>query len=486
MNKHSLFDLTPSRFLPRWRWAVVAASALSACSFAPDYKRPDMSVENMWPVTSSAARIVETTIVPEMLWQDFVLDANLREVIALSLANNRDLRAAAFNIEQARAQYQIRRADQLPTVGLSATGLRQPASDGSGAVASVYTAGLALPVWEVDFFGRLSNLKEAAVAQFMATDEARKSVQISLIASVANTWLSLQVNDELLALTQTTLRTRDESLKLVTLRHRYGAASELDLRLAESQAAAARAVFSQQQRLRALDVNALTLLVGATPSPQFLVTVKPAGASTDRPHLFKPLPVGLPSEVLIRRPDIQQAEWQLKAANANIGAARAAYWPRITLTASGGAVSGDLGNLFKNGTSAFTLAPQAFLPIFDFGRNEAATDSAHAAKAAAIAQYEKSIQVAFREVSDALVALSTLNEQLSAQQAQVFAEGERAKLTELRFANGIGSSLDVLDAQRSLLAAQQALSQLKLAQWQNQVALYKTLGGGWTDTIAAK
>ncbi len=486
MNKRSLLDLVSSRAVPRWTWTALAAAALSACTFAPNYNQPGLSVDNVWPVTPPNAGNDASSHAHALQWQDFVLDANLRDVIALSLANNRDLRAAAFNIEQARAQYQIRRADQLPTVGLSATGLRQPASDGSGAIASVYTAGLALPVWEVDFFGRLSNLKDAALAQYMATDEARKSVQISLIAAVASTWLSLQVNDELLGLSQDTLRSRDESLKLVALRHRYGAASELDLRLAESQAAAARVVLSQQQRLRALDVNALTLLVGATPPPKFLQRDKPAESGTNTTNLFKAIPVGLPSEVLIRRPDIQQAEWQLKAANANIGAARAAYWPRITLTASGGAVSGDLGNLFKNGTSAFTLAPQAFLPIFDFGRNEAATDSAHAVKAAAIAQYEKAIQVAFREVSDALVALSTLTEQLSAQQAQVIAEIERAKLTELRFANGIGSSLEVLDAQRSLLASKQALSQLKLAQWQNQVTLYKTLGGGWTDTIASK
>jgi len=199
--------------------------------------------------------------------------------------------------------------------------------------------------------------------------------------------------------------------------------------------------------------------------------------------LFKALPVGLPSEVLLRRPDIQQAEWQLKAAYANIGAARAAYLPRITLTASAGAVSSDLANLFKNGTGAFTLAPQVFLPLFDGGRNSAGLDLARAGMAVGVAQYEKSIQTAFREVADALVTRTTLNEQLAAQEAQVYAESQRTQLTELRFANGIGNSLDVLDAQRALMAAQQALSQLTLAHRQNLVALYKTLGGGWTDKV---
>lgn len=483
MNKHFT---NPSIRSSRGRrnavsaFTLVALAAVSACSFTPDYNRPELPVDKAWPVAQTAAP-ADAMPAHEMSWQSFVLDAHLREMIDLALANNRDLRVAALNIEQTRAQYQIRRADQFPTIGLASTGLRQPASDGSGAIANLYTAGLAMPAWEVDFFGRLGSLKEAALAQYMATDEARKAAQISLIAAVANAWLSLQANDDLLALTQDTMRSRDESLRLVSLRHRYGAASELDLRLAESQAAATRAAFAQQQRLRALDVNALTLLLGTTPPARLLTRDHPAQANATSVALFKALPVGLPSDVLLRRPDIQQAEWQLKAANANIGAARAAYLPRITLTASAGAVSSDLANLFKNGTGAFTLAPQVFLPLFDGGRNSAGLDLARAGMAVGVAQYEKSIQTAFREVADALVTRTTLNEQLAAQEAQVHAESQRTQLTELRFANGIGNSLDVLDAQRALMAAQQALSQLTLAHRQNLVALYKTLGGGWTD-----
>jgi multidrug efflux system outer membrane protein len=393
-------------------------------------------------------------------------------------------------MEQVRATYQIRRADQFPTLNLAATGLRQPSTDGSGGIASVYTAGLAMASWEIDFFGRVASLKESALAQYLASDEAHKAAQISLIAAVANTWLSLQTNDELLALTQRTLVTRDDSLRLTKLRLDNGAASALDYRQAESLTAAARATLAQQQRLRALDVNALTLLVGQ-PLPDTAVrragppqaSTAPLGGSAVREAtsvgaIFRDVPAGLPSDLLTRRPDIRQAEQQLIAANASIGAARAAFFPRISLTASAGSASSELAGLFKDGSWGWTLAPQALLPIFDAGRNEANLASSNAGRDIAVAQYEKAIQTAFREVADALAGRATLDEQQQAQQAQLEAETDRFRLADLRYSNGIASYLDVLDAQRSLFSVQQAVAQTRLAYLQNQVTLYKALGGG--------
>ncbi|MDT4855566.1 Outer membrane protein OprM [compost metagenome] len=296
------------------------------------------------------------------------------------------------------------------------------------------------------------------------------------MASVASTWLSLQASDELLALTQRTLATRQDSLRLTKLRFDNGATSALDLRQAESLTAAAESALAQQQRQRALDLNALTLLVGP-PLPAALAD--PAKDAVTTQPLFRDLPAGLPSDLLTRRADIRQAEQTLIAANANIGAARAAFFPRISLTASVGSASSELSGLFKGGSWGFSLAPQALLPIFDAGRNRAGLATAQVGREMAVAQYEKAIQTAFREVADALAGRATLGEQLRAQQAQATAEAERFRLAELRYRNGVASFLDVLDAQRSLFSTQQGLTQTRLAQQQNQVALYKALGGGY-------
>jgi len=465
-------------FLRTWP-ALAAAAVLAGCSLIPSFERPAPPVAGQWPDAKTTGTTAATTLAADLDWQDFIGDTNLRSVIRLALDNNRDLRVAVLNIEQARAQYQIRRADQLPTISAGVTGSRQSTSELTKSVTSSYSAGLNIPAsaaWELDFFGRLGSLKEAALAQYLATEEARKAAQISLIASVASTWLSLQANTELLDLAQRTLATREDSLRLTRLRFDNGATSALDLRQAESLAAAARATAAQQQRLRAQDVNALTLLAGQTvPEPLLRATEATPSAS-----LFKDLPVGLPSEVLTRRPDIRQAEQQLIAANASIGAARAAFFPRISLTAFAGSASSDLDNLFKSGTWGWTLAPSALVPIFDGGRNRANLESSKAGREIAVAQYEKAIQTAFREVADTLAGRATLGEQLQAQQAQAAAEGERAQLAELRYRNGVASSLDLLDAQRSLFAVQQQVAQTRLAQQQNQVSLYKALGGGWT------
>ena len=456
----------------RWLTTLAAVAVLAGCSQMPVYERPAAPVAADWPDAPDAA----AAPAPQLAWADFVTDVRLRELIGLALLNNRDLRVATLNIAQVRAQYQIRQADQLPTVNLAASGSRQPAS--GGGINSSYSVGLALSSWEIDFFGRIASLKEAALAQFLASEAARDAAQTSLVASVASTWLSLQANDELLGLTQRTLATRRDSLRLTRLRFDNGATSALDLRQAESLTAAAESALAQQTRQRALDLNALTLLVGQ-PLPAALVA--PVAAEATALPLFRSVPAGLPSDLLNRRADIRQAEQQLVAANANIGAARAAFSPRIALTAGVGAASGDLSGLFKDGSWGFTLSPQALLPIFDAGRNQAGLDAAQASRAVAVAQYEKAIQNAFREVADALAGRATLGEQLRAQQAQATAEAERFRLAELRYRNGVASFLDVLDAQRSLFATQQGLTQTRLAQQQNQVALYKALGGGWSE-----
>lgn len=456
---------------------AAAAALLSGCSLVPLYERPSAPVAPQWPAgTSTAADSASAVAAADMAWQDFVGDARLRELIALALQNNRDLRVAALNIEQARAQYQIRRADEVPSVNATASGTRQPMPDGGSS--SVYTAGLALTSWEIDFFGRIASLKDAALAQFFATQEARSAVQTSLVASVASAWLSLQTNTELLALTERTLATREDSLRLNQLRFDQGVTSALDLRQAQSLTAAARATLAQQQRLRALDTNVLTLLVGQ-PLPARLLATVPAAQQQGAPALLADVPAGLPSDLLARRADIRQAEQQLIAANANIGAARAAFFPRIALTAGFGTASTSLSGLFNSGSWGFTLAPQALLPIFDAGRNQAGLESAQVARAVAVAQYEKAIQVAFREVADALAGRATLDDEVRAQQDQANAEADRFRLADLRYRNGVSSFLDVLDAQRQLFATQQALARTQLAQRQNQVALYKALGGGW-------
>lgn len=414
----------------------------------------------------------------DLEWRRFFADARLQRLIEIALQNNRDLRVAILNIEQARAQYQVRRADQLPGVGVLASGSRGPNSKGE--ISSTYMAGLSVTSYELDFFGRVNELSKAALGEYLATEEARKNVHITLIASVANIYMSLLADDELLALTRQTLKAREESFKLIQLKFEHGVVSELDLRQGESLVETAHVALAQQMRQRAVDQNALVLLVG-----QGLPADLPASNATlHTMQIGAELSPGLPSDLLTRRPDIRQAEQQLMAANANIGAARAAFFPRISLTGSAGSVSDELSGLFKSGSFAWTVAPQLLLPIFDAGRNRANLDIAKATRDIRVAQYEKAVQLAFREVADALAGQATYGEQLRAQRAQADAEAVRYKLSDLRYNNGASSYLDLLDAQRSLFAAQQAEVQTNLASLQNQVTLYKVLGGGWQEQEA--
>ncbi|MBO9516285.1 MAG: efflux transporter outer membrane subunit [Variovorax sp.] len=468
MNKHT----------PRMGLAAAAAGAmmfLSACSLAPKYERPEAPVPAAFP--NAAAAEAQQPPAATLAWQDYFTDPRLVKLIETALANNRDLRVAVLNIEQARAQFQIERSALFPALNASVSQTRQrPSLTGTG-VSEVDAVGVGITAWEIDFFGRIASLKDAALAQYLATEESRKAAQISLVSAVATGWLTLLSDDEFLEITRRTMETRDESLKLTKLRFDNGVASEIDYRFAESQAETARAAYAQQQRLRMQDENALALLLGA-PVPPEATAGSEKGLQALAP--MPDLPAGLPSQLLTERPDIRAAEQQLISANANIGAARAAFFPRVTLTSSIGTASNEFSGLFQSGSKAWTFAPQITLPIFDAGRNLAGLDSAKAQREIALAQYEKAIQTAFREVADALAGRATYDEQLRALIAQANAEEVRFKLSDMRYRNGIASGLDLLDAQRSLYTAQLATAQARQARLQNQVALFKTLGGGWS------
>ena len=494
------FTGSPLRRSGQTALAAALMVVLAGCSLTPKYERPAAPVAEQWPAGSAAAVQQKGVAASATSWQDFVQDERLREIISLALENNRDLRVAIKNIEQAQAQYRINRADLAPTVNASVSGSRSAPNTTStpGSVASNYSAGLGINSWEIDFFGRLRALNENALARYLATEEARKATQISLIGAVSSTWLSLQANSELLALAERTLATREQSLSLTKLRMDVGVASALDMRQAESLTANAKAATAQQRRLRAQDINALTLLVGQ-PIPEHLlpavpsVAVAPPGndATQSAPvtpiantlSRFADVHAGLPSEVLLRRPDIRAAEQQLMAANASIGAARAAFFPRISLTGMYGRASTELDDLFGGAAlRAWSFLPQISLPIFDLGRNRAALDASKAGRDIAVAQYEKAIQTGFREVADALAGRATLGEQLAALEAQATASRESYRLADLRYRNGIASYLNLLDAQRALFTSEQALTQTRLLERLNQVELYKALGGGWNDT----
>ena len=379
---------------------------------------------------------------------------------------------ALLNVDVARAQANVTAANRWPTVnlGLSAQRGPQTTSSGDSQIVSVYQAGLQVTSYELDLFSRVKNQSAAAFAQYLATDEAARSARISLVAGVAQAYLAVQADEELLALTRQTLATREDSLKLMQLKFDNGAASNLDLSTARSSYESARATLAQAERTRQQDLNALTLLVGQT-LPDALPQARPLSD-----QIMGALLAGVPSQVLVGRPDVRQAEQQLVAAEANIGVARAAYFPSITLTSSVGTASSALKDLFSQ--SAWSIAGSALMPIFDAGRVKNNVAAARANREIAVAQYEKTVQTAFKEVADALAGRATLDEQLRAQDAQAAAEATRLELVDLSYRNGAAPSLDLLDAQRASFAAQQAALQVRLAQLQNQVQLYKVLGGG--------
>ena len=458
--------------MPYLRFTPLAAALLLAgCSLIPTYQRPAAPVPEQWPASTGQEVGKVADAAPD--WKTFFADESLRELIGIALEHNRDLRVAVLGLQQARAQLGIRSADQWPTLNAALSGSRAP--NGSGEIAKSYSGGLLVTAYELDFFGRVASLKEQALAQYLASEAGSRSARIALVSGVAQAWIALLADSEQQELARRTLDTREDTLKLTRLRFEHGAASELELRLAESLAEGARVALEQSARQRAQDENALALLLGQPLPAGLRAQLQPGKLDALQ---LPALAAGLPSQLLARRPDIQQAEQQLIAANASIGAARAAFFPRISLTAGIGSASKELSGLFKDGSWGYTLAPQLLLPIFDAGRNQAGLDSAQAGRDIALAQYEKAIQSAFREVADALAGRETLARQLAAQQAQAAADARRLELTGLRLRHGAASELDWLDAQRSDFASQQALLQTRLAWWQNQVALYKVLGGG--------
>lgn len=459
-----------------------AAMALGGCmSLAPVHQTPEAPVAGQFAYASHTGSNTRLPAAIDIPWQQFFVDSRLQQLIRIALENNRDLRLATLNIERASAQYNIQRAERLPGINAIGRGERAP-SPLNGEQSSSYTVGLGMAAFELDFFGRVRELSKAALANYLGTEQARRTAQISLVAAVANTYLMLRSLDEQLSLTRQTLKTREESRELTQLQFRNGTASSLDASQADALVHAAQATLAALSRQFATTQNALALLLGQPLPPESAATgVSTAQGLPEDPELvaMTELPAGVPAETLVRRPDILQAEQQLRAANANIGAARAAFFPRITLTGTAGVASTELSALFNHGQFAWTLSPQLVLPIFDAGRNRANLRMAETDRKIAIASYEKAIQTAFREVSDALANRQGLLDQLKAQQALVRAEQERLDMANLRYRNGVSSYFDVLDAQRSSFAARQELIAVRTAQRQNLVELYKVLGGGW-------
>ena len=451
---------------------------MTACSFIPEYARPQAPIAKDYPNAAKGAKISTTDSPADIQWQQIYSDKRLQRLITLALDKNRDLRIAALDIQAARAQYRIQESALFPTVKATALATRAKTINpfGGGGVLpsySIYSVGLGFTAYEIDFFGRIRSLKEQVLQRFIATKEARASVQISLIAEVANAYINERALDEHLDIALQTQKSQQATYDLASKIYEFGNSSALDLRIAETQMETANAQVTALQRLRAQAENALALLVGAT-LPEDL----PPAQSLDHQLIVTDLQAGLPSELLTRRPDIRQAESLLKAANANIGAARAAFFSSIRLTSSFGRASSELNGLFTSGSNLWNFSPELSLPIFDAGFNKANLKLAEVQKDINIARYEKVIQIAFREVADAMAANTMLSDEVKAQQRLVNAEQARFKLAELRYQNGVDSMLSVLDAQRSLYIAQQSLIELRQSKLTALVTLYKALGGG--------
>lgn len=465
---------------------TIFVTALAVCltgCLQPKYNRPVLPVPPSWPENTAVTGPSSLPAVPQaadVQWKEFFTDKNLQSVIELALANNRDLRIAALNVEKVQALYRIQRSRQFPTVDTSATGdlyrLPKTATIGSFSVPKAttveqYSVG-ATASWELDLFGRVRNLKRAALEQYFSTGEARNAAQISLVAAVANSYLALAADRENLHLAQSTLAAQQTSFDLIQQSRDAGIANDLDLRQAQSQVEAARVDIARYSGQVALDENALNLLAGTTVPPNLLPNELTPDSS------LKDVSAGLPSEVLLRRPDILAAEHQLRAAYANIGAARAAFFPRIALTASSGLMSSDLSDLFKGDSQTWSFVPQIIMPIFDAGARRASLNATKTDRDIAVAEYDRSIQSAFREVSDSLALRATLREQQAAQQALANVLNETFRLSDARYKAGIDSYLTVLVAQQSFYRAQQTLVNVRMGRMANMVTLYKVLGGG--------
>ncbi|WP_193213329.1 efflux transporter outer membrane subunit [Luteolibacter marinus] len=448
------------------------AFVLGSCSLDPELGTVSSPVSANFPGNSGGE------VPADIAWQKFFTDPRLEKIVATALANNRDLRVAALNVEQARAQYGISRSQLFPAVELGGSGVRQrtggsSATGGKALETRAYDVSVGLVSYELDLFGRVRSMNTSALEGYFATDAARTGVQISLVAEVANQYLTERALQEQIELSRQTLDTFSETYTLMKGRYDAGDVSELDLRSVEVQVQTAKSNLASYRQQVAQVNNALAFLAGGS-----LPSGLPAGRSLDR-ALVADVRAGVSSDLLQRRPDIREAEHQLRAANANIGAARAAFFPRVTLTAGGGVASGSLSKLFSDGTGIWSFAPQVSVPIFDGGRNKANLESAEIGKRMEIARYEKAIQTGFREVADGLAARRGLAERIEANAALVKAQQTRFELADARYKEGLDSYFEVLSAQQDLYNAQQALIQLRLAREVNSVNLYKALGGGW-------
>lgn len=477
-----------------------AGLTLAGCNLAPKYVRPELSVPAATPAGPAyAATDAAGAIMPaDTAWEAFFTDDRLRRVIRTALENNRDLRVSVANVAQARAQYRVQRADLFPTLAANGGATYQKSPFGvvgggtgggtggtgggaGGAVSSgradIYSANVGVSAWEIDLFGRVRNLTQAQQEQYFAAEENRNAAQVSLIAEIATQWLTMAADQDRLKIARDTERAFGQTVKLTQDRFRIGIASELEVRQARTSYDQARSDIAEATTLIAQDQNALNLLAGTTLTADML----PARLEETSPTLEN-LPANLPSEVLLRRPDIASAEHQLIAANANIGAARAAFFPNISLTAAFGTISLGLSNLFGSGTQNWSVAPSVSQTLFDFGKNKGNLRYAQATRDAAVATYEKSIQTGFREVADALARRGTIGAQLQAQTSLRDNAAGAFKLSELRFRAGIDTFLNTLDSQRSLYTAQQSLLAARLTRDSNSVELYRALGGGVATT----
>ncbi|MGA7780895.1 MAG: efflux transporter outer membrane subunit [Paraburkholderia sp.] len=476
MQKHSLI-------------AMAVAFFAAACTMEPKYDRPAPPVSAAFPASgvyatqpgaaNGGARSANGQSAADIGWRDFFNDPRLQRLIEIALKNNRDLRVSVLNMQASQAQYQVARAGLMPTINAagSQTKSRTPKdlSFFDQTISNEYSVGVNAS-WELDFFGRIRSLKDQALAQYLATTQARKAAEILLVSEVADQYVTVLSYDDLLKVTENTLKTAQESYRITKLQFDNGTGSELDLRQAQTVVEQANANYQAEARLRAQAVNGLVLLVGE-PLPEDL----PPSMPLDSQDLLTDIPAGLPSDLLTRRPDIMEAEENLLAANANIGAARAAFFPAISLTGNFGTLSPTLGGLFKPGSAAWGFSPQISLPIFTGGTNKANLDLANVEKNIQIATYEKTIQTAFREVADGLAARGTYDQQIAALERDVFAEQRRLDLSDLRYKNGVDSYLSVLTAQTDLYSAQQALISARVERLTNLVDLYQYLGGGWIE-----
>jgi multidrug efflux system outer membrane protein len=467
----------------------VGTLLLSACTLAPKYQRPVSPVQNAWQETAISrepgkdglAAQASTVAAPDIGWQEFFGDPRLKALIKLALENNRDLRVAALNVEQVRARYRIAELAFIPTLDANASMARSRTSadlsrSGRPETGTTYSVSADVSSYELDFFGRVQSLRNEALEVFLATEEARRSAHLALVAEVARQYLNQRATAEELRLAEDTLKAVESSHRIAARRQEVGAASRLDLATAETQVQRARADVSTFRQLLVQADNSLAFLVGQT-----LPADLPPPAPFNAQGLVADVSPGLPSDLLQRRPDVLQAEHELKAANAEIGAARAAFFPSIKLTAGIGTASDELSRLFSSGTGTWNFVPRVTLPIFAAGQNRAALDVANLQKRIEIARYERAIQNAFREVADALVVRARVGEQIEAYDALTAAQQERYNLTEIRYRQGVDSYLAVLIAQQDLYAAQQSQIRIRLSNYTNLVALYRALGGGWTE-----